>query len=99
MELRPNRGLRVRVSAQREALFGDEDVSVRRLQLPDGPARNGVMTGITLAGYCEVEMPSLDGKKHWYPVESLLGEKGEKIVEEEVVIEESEDDTEEESDE
>ena len=92
MELKPTKGLKVKVNAQREALFGDESVSVTRVQLPAGSARNGIMTGVTLAGYCEVEMPSLDGKKHWYPVEALAGEKGEKIVEEEIVIEVEEDD-------
>jgi hypothetical protein len=92
MELKPTKGLKVKVNAQREALFGDESVSVTKVHLPDGSARNGIMTGVTLAGYCEVEMPSLDGKKHWYPVEALTGEKGEKIVEEEIVIEVEEDD-------
>jgi hypothetical protein len=45
------------------------------------------MTGLTLAGFCEVDMLKLDGRRHWYPIEDLAGELGEKIVEEEVLIE------------
>ena len=41
-----------------------------------------------MAGFAEVEMESLDGKKHWYPTEEMLTDKGEKVVEEEIVIEE-----------
>jgi hypothetical protein len=95
MDLKPTKGLKVKVMAQKEATFGDEAVSVTKVQLPEGKARNGIMTGVTLAGYCEIEMPGLDGRKHWYPVESLVGEKGEKIVEEEIVVEEEEDDADE----
>jgi hypothetical protein len=93
MELKPLKGIKVRVNAQREALFGDESVSVQKITLNDG-SREGVLTGITLAGFCEVEMPKLDGRKHWYPIEDLAGEKGETIVEEEVPIEVPEDDAE-----
>jgi hypothetical protein len=53
------------------------------------------MTGLTLAGFCEVEMAKLDGKKHWYPVEDLVGEHGETFVEEEVQIEDDDEGTEE----
>lgn len=86
MELKPTKGLRVVVDAEREAIFGDESVSVQKAALTDGN-RKGVMTGLVLAGFCEVEMQKLDGKKHWYPIEKLSGEKGEKIVEEEIVAE------------
>ena len=86
MELRPSKGLKVFVNAQREALFGDESVSIQRITLDDGN-RVGVMTGLTLAGFCEVDMHKLDGRKHWYPVDDLAGEHGEKIVEEEIPIE------------
>ena len=85
MELKPAKGLKVEVKAQREAVFGDESVDVQRVALNDG-ARSGVMTGRTLVGFCEVEMPKLDGRNHWYPIEDIAGEHGEKIVEEEIQI-------------
>lgn len=90
MELKPQKGLNVRVNSEREVIFGEESVDVRRVSIPDS-GRLGVLTGFSLAGYCEVEMPSLDGKKHWYPTDSLLGEKGEKIIEEEIPIDSGED--------
>ncbi len=93
MELKPSKGIKVRVNAQREAIFGDESVSVQEITVNDGN-REGVLTGVTLAGFCEVDMPRLDGRKHWYPIEDLAGEKGEKIVEE-VPIEEPDEDSEE----
>lgn len=86
MELKPAKGLKVKVNAQREAVFGEDTVSVRKVDLPNGKGRVGVLSGVTLAGYCEVEMPGLDGKKHWYPVDGLVGENGEKVVEEEIQI-------------
>lgn len=87
MEIKPSKGVRVVVNAQREAVFGDESVSIRKISLNDGP-RVGEMTGLTLAGFCEVEMSKLDGKKHWYPIGDLLGEHGETVIEEEIAIEE-----------
>lgn len=90
MELKPAKGIRVRVNAMREAIFGEESVGVQRITLRDG-SRTGIMTGRTLVGFCEVEMPKLDGHNHWYPVEDLTGEHGEKIVEEEIPIELDED--------
>ena len=97
MELKPAKGLKVRVNAQREAIFGDESVNVQRATI-NGGSESGVMTGRTLVGFCEVEMPKLDGHNHWYPIEDLAGEHGEKIVEEEIPIEMDDDeDTEEES--
>ncbi len=90
MELKPSKGLRVQVNAQREAIFGDESVSVQRVSINNG-ANLGVMTGRTLIGFCEVEMQKLDGRNHWYPVDELVGEHGEKIVEEEIPIELPED--------
>ncbi len=86
MELKPSKGLRVHVNAQREAIFGDESVSVQKVMVNDG-AKTGVMTGRTLIGFCEVEMQKLDGHTHWYPIEDLTGENGERIVEEEIPIE------------
>lgn len=96
MELKPARGLKVMVEADKEAIFGDEAVQVRRVMLPKDNGRHGVLTGTVIAGYCEVDMPSLDGKRHWYPVDGLLGEKGEKIVEEEIELPEDSEDSEEE---
>ncbi|MDG7007473.1 MAG: hypothetical protein JRN06_04415 [Nitrososphaerota archaeon] len=90
MELKPSKGLRVRVNARREAIFGDESVSVQQVAIGNG-ANLGVMTGRTLIGFCEVEMQKLDGRIHWYPVEELTGEHGEKIVEEEIPVELNED--------
>lgn len=90
MELKPSKGLKVRVNAHREAVFGDESVSVQQVTVDSG-ANFGVMTGRTLIGFCEVEMQKLDGHNHWYPVEDLTGEHGEKIVEEEIPIDLDED--------
>lgn len=95
MEIKPAKGIKVFVNAQREAMFGDESVSIQKISLGD-KSRAGVMTGATLAGFCEVHMPKLDGNKHWYPVDDLAGEHGEKVVEEEIVIEEEEGEIEEE---
>ncbi|MDG6899771.1 MAG: hypothetical protein JRN59_04610 [Nitrososphaerota archaeon] len=90
MEQKPSKGLKVWVNAQREAIFGDESVDVKKVVIGNG-ARAGVMTGRTLVGFCEVEMKKLDGRNHWYPIEDLTGENGEKIVEEEIPIELEED--------
>ena len=90
MELKPSKGLKVKVNAQREAVFGDESVSVQGASIKEG-ARAGTMTGRTLVGFCEVEMQKLDGRAHWYPIEDLTGEHGEKLVEEEIPIELEED--------
>ncbi len=90
MELKPTKGLKVTVNAQREAIFGEESVSVQRIAL-DEKNRSGVMTGMVLAGFCEVDMQKLDGKKHWFPLDDLVGEHGEKIVEEEIPVEEVDD--------
>jgi len=87
MEVKPSKGLKVVVNAKREAIFGDESVSIRNVSLDDG-AKAGDMTGSVLAGFCEIEMPKLDGKRHWYPIGELVGEHGETIVEEEIPIEE-----------
>ena len=94
METRPSNGLRVLVNAQREAIFGEESVNIRKVKLNDGD-RVGVMTGLTLAGFCEVNMEKLDGLNHWYPIGDLTGENGEKIVEEEIHIELADGDSEE----
>jgi hypothetical protein len=87
MEIKPSKGVKVVVNARREAIFGDESVSINKISLKDG-MKVGAMTGLVLAGFCEVDMPKLDGKKHWYPIGDLVGEHGESVVEEEVPIEE-----------
>ena len=88
MEVKPAKGLKVNCTPTKEAVFGEDGVEVKKASLPAGTNRAGVLTGRTLAGFAEVEMTALDGKKHWYPTEEMLGEKGEKVVEEEIVIEE-----------
>lgn len=90
MEVKPTKGLKVLVKAQREAVFGEEGVSVQRASLGNGD-NAGVMTGNVLAGFCEIEMAKLDGRKHWYPIGDLQGEHGETIIEEEIAIEIPED--------
>ncbi|MBI2649072.1 MAG: hypothetical protein HYU03_07720 [Thaumarchaeota archaeon] len=99
MDLKPIEGLKVKVNAVREAIFGEEGVEVKKIGQLNEKAKTGVMTGRTLAGYSEVEMSALDGERHWYPIDQLVGEKGEKIVEEEIKIEIEEDSDEEEEDE
>ncbi len=91
MELRPVKDLRVRVNASREAVFGEESVEIKKITFKDEKSRTGSMTGVALAGYCEVEMSNMDGKKHWYPIDDLVGENGETIVEEEIKIDVEED--------
>lgn len=95
MEVRPAKGLKVNCSPTKEAIFGEDGVEVKKASLPTGKNRLGVLTGRTLAGFAEVEMTALDGKKHWYPTDEILTDKGEKVVEEEMVIEEPADDVDE----
>ncbi len=90
MEIKPSKGLKIKVNASREAVFGDDGVSMNKVSIKDGKSA-GVMTGMTLAGFAEVEMSTMDGKKHWYPVGDLVGEKGEQIVEDELAVDEEED--------
>ena len=92
MEVKPVKGLKVNCNPAREAIFGEDGVEVKKASVPAGKHRLGILTGRTLAGFAEVEMTGLDGKKHWYPTDEMLSEKGDKIVEEEIVIEESADD-------
>jgi hypothetical protein len=99
LEIKPSKGIKVKVSARREAVFGDESVAVNKVSLPNDGSSAGVLTGTTLAGFCEVEMPALDGKRHWYPIEDLSGEHGEAIVEDEVKLDEVEDGEEDDSEE
>jgi hypothetical protein len=87
MDVKPTKGLKVKVSAAREAVFGEDGVEVKKVPSPSGKAAAGTLTGRTLVGYAEVEMTAMDGKSHWYPVEQLLTDKGEKVVEEEIAVE------------
>ena len=95
MEVRPAKGLKVNCTPTKEAVFGEDGVEVKKASVPSGKNRAGVLTGRTLAGFAEVEMTALDGKKHWYPTDEILTDKGDKVVEEEMVIEEPKDDGEE----
>jgi hypothetical protein len=88
MEVRPAKGLKVNCNPTKEAIFGEDGVEVKKASVPAGKHRLGLLTGRTLAGFAEVEMTGLDGKKHWYPTDEMLSDKGEKVVEEEIVIEE-----------
>jgi hypothetical protein len=97
MEVRPAKDLKVSCSPTKEAIFGEDGVEVKKATIPNDKHKLGVLTGRTLAGFAEVEMTALDGKKHWYPTEEMLTDKGEKVVEEEIVIEEPADGGEEES--
>lgn len=92
MEVRPAKGLKVNCNPTKEAIFGEDGVEVKKASVPAGKNRLGVLTGRTLAGFAEVEMTGLDGKKHWYPTDEMLSDTGEKVVEEEIVIEEPADD-------
>jgi len=92
MEVRPTQGVKVICNPTREAIFGEDGVEVKKTSIQSLTNRPGVLTGRTLAGFTEVEMGALDGKKHWYPTDQMLTEKGDKVVEEEIVIEEPADD-------
>jgi hypothetical protein len=91
MDVKPTKGIKVKVNAAREAIFGEEGVEVKKVASQSGKAAGGTLTGRTLVGYAEVEMTALDGKSHWYPVDQMLTDKGEKVVEEEIVVEVPED--------
>jgi hypothetical protein len=86
MDVKPSTGLRVKVSASREAVFGEDGVEVKKVAATASKA-TGTLTGRTLVGYAEVEMESLAGSKHWYPVDQLTTEKGDRLVEEEIPVE------------
>lgn len=96
MEVRPAKGVKVNCNPSKEAIFGEEGVEVKKAVINPGKGRAGVLTGRTLAGFAEVEMESLDGKKHWYPTDEILTDKGDKVVEEEITIEVPSDDGEDE---
>lgn len=99
MDVKPVKGLKVKISASREAIFGEEGVEVKKVASPSGKPAAGTLTGRTLVGYAEVEMEGLDGKSHWYPVDQMVTENDEKVVEEEIVVEVPEDSEEEEGEE
>ena len=47
------------------------------------------MTGRTLVGYAEVEMETMDGGKHWYPVDQHGPRKARRSSRKEIRVEES----------
>lgn len=89
MDVKPEKGVKVKIDASREAIFGEEGVEVKKVAA--GKTTSGTLTGRTLVGYAEVDVAGLDGKSHWYPVDQMLTEKGDKVVEEEIVIDVPED--------
>ena len=56
MEVKPSKGLKVKVSAVREAIFGEEGVEVRKIPAAKGKQAGGTLTGRTLVGYAEMKM-------------------------------------------
>src|SRR5438132_11178793 len=86
MEVKPTQGIKVKVNATREALFGEEGVEIKKIASPQERNNLGVLTGRTLVGYCEVEMAALDGQKHWYPIDQMLAENGDILKEEDIPI-------------
>ncbi len=94
MDVKPSKGLKVKINASREAVFGEEGVEVKKVSLT-GSVPMGTLTGRTLVGFAEVEVAELDGKSHWYPVDQIVTENGERVVEEEIAIEVPEDSEEE----
>ncbi len=93
MDQKPAKGLKVRVDATREAIFGAEGVDIRKVSFSNDRSKSGILTGVTLAGFCQVEMPGLDGQSHWYPIDALNGENGEKIIEDQIEMEVEGDDS------
>lgn len=89
MDAKPTKGLKVKISASREAVFGEEGVEVKKISAVK--ATDGTLTGRTLVGYAEVEASGPEGKSRWYPVDQMVTDKGDKVVEEEIVIEVPED--------
>ena len=87
MDVKPTKGIKVECSPTKEAIFGEDGVEVKKTSISAAKERAGVLTGRTLAGFAEVEMVGMDGKKHWFPTEEMLTDKGDRVVEEEVPIE------------
>jgi len=99
MDVKPSKGLKVKISAAREAIFGEDGVEVKKVKAQPGKEPTGTMTGRTLVGYAEVETDPPESSKHWYPVEQLKTENGDAIVEEEIQVDMSEGSSDEGSDE
>ncbi len=87
MDVKPSKGLKVKINAAREAVFGEDGVEIKKVSSQAGKKATGTMTGRTLVGYAEIEMEGPEKSKHWYPVDQLTTEKGDRIVEEEIAIE------------
>jgi hypothetical protein len=86
MDVKPTKGLKVKISASREAVFGEDGVEVKKVKAQPGKQGTGTMTGRTLVGYAEVETDPPESSRHWFPVDQLTTEKGEPIVEEEIQV-------------
>lgn len=83
MKRTPEKGLKVIVRANREAVFGEDEVKIKKVDLTKTNV-SGILTGNVIAGYCEVDTSSYDGKKHWYPIDQLYTESGEQLEEEDM---------------
>ncbi len=86
MNVKPAKGIRVNCNPTKEAIFGEDGVEVKKTSISAEKHRVGVLTGRTLAGFAEVEMEAMDGKKHWFLTDEMLTDKGERVVEEEIPI-------------
>lgn len=93
MDVKPAAGIKVQVKAKREAIFGEEGVQIMKTTAFNKGSGSGVLTGRTLAGFAEVEMSGLDAKKHWYPIDQMVTDKGDALVEEEIEIDMGGDDS------
>lgn len=91
MGQKPEKGSKVVVKATKEAVFGEDEVKIKKITVPEGKKVTGLLTGNVIAGYCEVENTSLDGEKHWFPIEQLYTLEGEQLEEENVPLDISED--------
>jgi hypothetical protein len=87
MDVKPTKGIKVNCNPTKEAIFGEDGVEVKKTSIPAAKQRLGFLTGRTLAGFAEVEMEAMDGKKHWFPTDEMLTEKGDRVVDEEIAIE------------
>ena len=83
MDVKPTKGLKVKINAAREAVFGEEGVEVKKVSSPwKGPERDANRQDTR--GLRRGRDHGFDGKSHWYPVDQMLTESGEKVVEEEI---------------
>src|SRR5256712_14207249 len=62
MELKPAKGLKVRVHASREAVFGEEGVGIEKVSFQNKMSTIGSLTCMKLEGFREMEMRVPDRK-------------------------------------